>query len=175
MSDPFIAEIRIVGFNFVPRGWASCDGQLLPISQNTALFSLLGTIYGGNGMSTFALPDLRGNAAMGTGQGPGLSPRDLGEFGGSETVTLFPAEMPGHNHAVQSAPGFPASSSVASAGASIARSAGGSAYTTAGQEQAVMAPQALQPAGGTQPHNNMMPYLVMSFIIALQGMFPSRS
>lgn len=175
MSDPFVAEIRIVGFNFPPKGWAYCDGQLLPIAQNTALFSLLGTTYGGDGKAIFALPDLQGRAAMGAGQGPGLSDRFLGEEGGSETVTLLQVEMPGHNHAVQTVAGFPASSAVASAGASIARSSGGSAYTTVGEGQAVMAPEALQSVGSTQPHNNMMPYLAMNAVIALQGVFPQRT
>lgn len=171
--DPFVAEIRIVPFNFAPKGWALCDGQILPISQNTALFSLLGTTYGGDGKSTFALPDLQGSAAMGTGQGPGLSERFLGEQGGSQTVTLLQTEIPSHAHTMQ-ATTFPASASLASTGAAIARSGGGSAYAPAGGPAALMSPQTLAPAGGDQPHNNMMPYLTMYFIIALQGVFPPR-
>jgi len=174
MADPFVAEIRIVPFNFAPRGWAWCDGQLLPLSQNTALFSLLGTTYGGNGKSNFALPDLQGSAVMGPGQGPGLSLRDLGEQGGSETVSLLQSEIPSHAHTMQ-AMSFPANASVASPGAAIARSAGGSAHAPAGGPAAVMAPQALAPSGGDLPHNNMMPYLTMYFIIALQGVFPPRT
>lgn len=173
MSDPFIAEIRIVGFGFAPTGWAFCNGQLLPIAQNTALFSLLGTSFGGNGMTTFALPDLQGSAAIGSGQGPGLTRRTLGEQGGSSTVTLIQTEMPGHTHTVQAA-GFPASASAASEGAAIARSGGGSAYAPVDGNAAVFAPQAAQTAGGDQPHNNMMPYLTLNFIIALRGIFPSR-
>jgi microcystin-dependent protein len=174
MADPFVAEIRVVPFNFAPKGWAWCDGQLLPLSQNTALFSLLGTTYGGDGKSTFALPDLQGSAAMGTGQGPGLSLHDLGEQGGSQTVTLLASEIPSHTHTMQ-AMTFPASASVASTGAAIARSAGGSAFAPTGGTAAVMAPQTLAPAGGDLPHNNMMPFLTMYFIIALQGVFPPRT
>jgi len=174
MADPFVAEIRIVPFNFAPKGWAWCDGQILPLSQNTALFSLLGTTYGGDGKSTFALPDLQGSAAMCPGQGPGLSLRDLGEQGGSQTVTLLQSEMPVHAHTMQ-AMTFPASASVASAGAAIARSVGGSAHAPTGGPAAVMAPEALAITGGSLPHNNMMPYLTMYFIIALQGVFPPRS
>ncbi|NBB24505.1 phage tail protein [Porphyrobacter sp. SLTP] len=174
MADPFVAEIRVVPFNFAPRGWAWCDGQILPLSQNTALFSLLGTTYGGNGESNFALPNLQASAVMGPGQGPGLSDRFLGEQGGSQTVTLLPIEMPGHAHTMQ-ATSFPANASLASAGAAIARSVGGAAHAPTGGPAAVMAPEALAPAGGDMPHNNMMPYLTMYFIIALQGVFPPRS
>ncbi|WP_301750348.1 phage tail protein [uncultured Erythrobacter sp.] len=173
MADPFVAEIRVVPFNFAPKGWAWCDGQILPLSQNTALFSLLGTTYGGDGKSTFALPDLQGSAAMCPGQGPGLSLRDLGEQGGSQTVTLLQSEMPAHAHTMQ-AISFPANASVASAGAAIARSVGGSAHAPTGGPAAVMAPEALAITGGSAPHNNMMPYLTMYFIIALQGVFPPR-
>lgn len=173
MSDPFVAEIRIVGFNFAPTGWAFCNGQILPISQNTALFSLLGTTYGGDGRSTFALPNLQGAAAIGSGHGPGLSPRNLGEQGGSPTVALIESEMPSHTHTVQPA-GFPASAAVASEGASIARSGGGSAYAPVDSNATLFAPQAAQIAGAGQPHNNMMPYLALNFIIALRGVFPSR-
>lgn len=174
MADPFVAEIRIFPFNFAPKGWAWCDGQLLPLSQNTALFSLLGTTYGGNGKSNFALPDLQGRAPMHPGQGPGLSLHDLGETGGSETVTLLESEIPAHNHiaGVQSNP----LSSVAQPGptTTLTRPASGNLYTNT--LQAVqMDPNALAPAGGDQPHNNMMPYLTYYFNIALQGVFPPRS
>lgn len=174
MADPFIAEIRIFPFNFAPKGWAWCDGQLLPISQNTALFSLLGTTYGGNGRTNFALPDLQGSAVMGPGQGPGLTDRFLGEQGGSETVTLLESEIPSHNHTIQAAT-FPASASLATTGLAIGRSSGGAAYAPAGGATALMSPQTLAPTGGDQPHNNMMPYLTMYFAIALQGVFPPRT
>jgi microcystin-dependent protein len=172
MADPFVAEIRIFPFNFAPKGWAWCDGQLLPLSQNTALFSLLGTTYGGNGQSNFALPDLQGRAPMHPGQGPGLSLHDLGETGGSETVTLLQSEIPGHAHTLR------ASSSLgdtpAPAGHSLARYT--NAYqTTVNTNLVAMAPAALAPAGGDQPHNNMMPYLTFYFCIALQGVFPPRT
>lgn len=172
MADPFVAEIRIFPFNFAPRGWAWCDGQLLPLSQNTALFSLLGTTYGGNGKSNFALPDLQGRAPMHPGQGPGLSLHDLGETGGSETVTLLESEIPSHSHAVSAsiADGIsqtPANEKLAT-GVGVANF-GPSASLV------MMNPSALAPAGGDQPHNNMMPYLTFYFCIALQGVFPPRS
>jgi microcystin-dependent protein len=174
MSDQFVAEIRVVGFNFPPTGWAYCNGQLLPLSQNTALFSLLGTVYGGDGKSTFALPDMQGNAPMQPGQGQGLSLRDLGEIGGSETVTLLNSEMPLHTHSML-ASGFPASTNIPLNSPSIARSAGGNAYDTAPLGTAVqMAPETLTPAGGSLPHNNLMPYLTLNYVIALQGIFPQR-
>ena len=174
MADPFVAEIRIVGFNFAPTGWAFCNGQILPISQNTALFSLLGTTYGGNGQSTFALPDMQGRSPMQPGQGPGLSLRDLGETGGSQTVTLLESEMPLHNHNLN-ANALPGSASLASSNQGLSRSAGGSAYKQAafGATEA-LAFQAISPAGSSLPHNNMMPYLTMNFVIALQGVFPPR-
>jgi microcystin-dependent protein len=173
MADPFVAEIRIFPFNFAPRGWAWCDGQLLPLSQNTALFSLLGTTYGGNGKSNFALPDLQGRAPMHPGQGPGLSLHDLGETGGSETVTLLESEIPAHSHSMSavSQPGDLADP----AGRSLARSSAGNPYQTVANQNIVqMAPEALAPAGGDQPHNNLQPYLTFYFCIALQGVFPPR-
>lgn len=171
MADPFVAEIRIFPFNFAPRGWAWCDGQLLPLSQNTALFSLLGTTYGGNGKSNFALPDLQGRTPMHPGQGPGLSLHDLGETGGSETVTLLESEMPSHSHAfnVRNEPGEDRTVS----GEALARSTGGNLYITAGA-LTNLAPEILPPAGGDQPHNNLQPYLTFYFNIALQGVFPPR-
>lgn len=172
MADPFVAEIRIFPFNFAPRGWAWCDGQLLPLSQNTALFSLLGTTYGGNGYSNFALPDLQGRAPMHFGQGPGLSLHDLGETGGSETVSLLESEIPAHSHALMAANVIPSLNAPGPA-RSLARSSGGMAYGAA-PVNAQFAGEALTPAGGDAPHNNMMPYLTFYFCIALQGVFPPR-
>ncbi|HEY7589551.1 MAG TPA: tail fiber protein [Candidatus Limnocylindrales bacterium] len=171
MADPFVAEIRIFPFNFAPTGWAQCNGQLLPISQNTALFSLLGTTYGGDGKSTFALPDLRGNGPMHPGQGPGLSLHDLGETGGSETVTLLTSEIPAHSHALV------ASQSDAieriPAGQRLATGIGVGMYGAPGSPVS-LGQAALAPTGGGQPHNNMQPYLTLNFCIALQGVFPPR-
>jgi microcystin-dependent protein len=171
--DPFVAEIRIFPFNFAPKGWAWCDGQLLPITQNTALFSLLGTTYGGDGKSTFALPDLQGCAPMHPGQGPGLSLHDLGETGGSDTVTLLSSEMAGHPHALRADTVDAADTNVPSPNASLALSTGGTLYQAATNSQ--LADQALAPAGGDQPHNNLQPYLTLYFNIALQGVFPPRT
>lgn len=174
MADPFVAEIRIFPFNFAPRGWAWCDGQLLPLSQNTALFSLLGTTYGGDGKSNFALPDLQGRAPMHPGQGPGLSLHDLGETGGSETVTLLESEIPSHSHAVNGTAGVANQNSPG--GNLFGRPfGGGTPYTpAAGAPLSLMALEAIAPAGGDQPHNNLMPYLTFYFNIALQGVFPPR-
>ncbi len=171
MADPFVAEIRIFPFNFAPKGWAWCNGQLLPISQNTALFSLLGTTYGGDGKSTFALPNLQGSAPMHPGQGPGLSLHDLGETGGSETVTLLESEIPGHAHFARG------STEDDDATTPVGNSYGNLtvAYAAGNSATAMMAPQALAPAGGDQPHNNMQPYLTLNFCIALQGVFPPRT
>jgi microcystin-dependent protein len=170
--DPFVAEIRIFGFNFAPRGWATCDGQLLPISQNTALFSLLGTTYGGDGKTTFALPQLGRSAPMHPGQGPGLSERFLGEVGGTETVTLIQSEMPVHSHALKASPD-PGDNTVPGQPTSLAGSIGGNVYgnTSSGQ---TMAPEALTPLVAGGPHNNMQPYLALNLCIALQGVFPAR-
>jgi microcystin-dependent protein len=173
MADPFVAEIRIFPFNFAPRGWAWCDGQLLPLSQNTALFSLLGTTYGGNGKSNFALPDLQGRAPMHPGQGPGLSLHDLGETGGSETVTLLESEIPAHSHACRAVGAELGDLQAPTAARSLARSANGFAYVS-GPANVQMAPEVLAPAGGDQPHNNLQPYLTFYFCIALQGVFPPR-
>ena len=174
MADPFVAEIRMFGFQFAPKGWAQCNGQLLPLSQNTALFSLLGTTYGGDGKSTFALPGLEGSAAMHPGQGPGLSLRDLGEIGGSEFVTLLESEMPIHTHNLMASTQN-ASTSNPSADTVLARSFGGLSYRNAAPlTPQLMAFQALSPAGGSLPHNNLMPYLVVNYCIALQGVFPAR-
>ena len=175
MSNPFVAEIRIFTGNFAPKGWALCDGQLMAISQNTALFSLLGTTYGGNGTSNFALPNLQGCAPMQAGQGPGLSLRDLGETAGEQTVTLLQTEMPAHSHTAQ---GFPNAGGQGPTGNtwSDANQRGVSEYAASNANSNVpMHPFALSIAGGSQPHNNMMPYLGLTFIIALQGIFPARS
>jgi microcystin-dependent protein len=175
MPDQYVAEIRIFPFNFAPTGWAQCNGQLLPISQNTALFSLLGTTYGGDGKSTFALPDLRGDAVMHPGQGPGLSQHTLGETGGSETVTLLESEIPAHSH-TELANAAAADLQGPGPARVLARASGGSAYQTNALVNIVaMSDQSLSPAGGDQPHNNMQPYLTFHFCIALQGIFPPRS
>jgi microcystin-dependent protein len=173
MSDPFIAEIRVFGFNFAPTGWAKCNGQVVPISQNTALFSLLGTTYGGDGKSTFALPNIQAAAAMHPGQGAGLADRLLGEEGGSETTTLLESEIPVHAHIAQASLGDADLQSPASTTALAG--ADGPAYKAAPLGQlAALAPQAVPPAGGGQPHNNLMPYLTLLFCIALQGVSPTR-
>jgi microcystin-dependent protein len=171
MADPFLGEIRTFGFNFAPRGWAMCTGQTLSISQNSALFSLLGTTYGGNGQSTFGLPDLRGRAGIGFGQGQGLSPRQLGEVSGSENVTLTTNQMPAHNH------GLVANASEAGVsrpdGAVLARTA--SNIYAAAPDGTAMNVAAIGPAGRSQPLSLMQPFLGVNFCIALQGIFPSRN
>ncbi len=174
MADPFVAEIRIFPFNFAPRGWAFCNGQILPISQNTALFSLLGTTYGGNGQSTFALPDIQGNGAMHPGQGQGLSLRDLGEVGGAENITLLVSEIPFHQHFIKAVPEV-SDVQTPTVDTALGRSGGGSAYTATASNIVQLAPQALTPYGGSLPHNNMQPYLTLNFCIALQGVFPPRT
>lgn len=173
MADPFVAEIRIFPFNFAPTGWAFCAGQLLPLSQNTALFSLLGTTYGGDGKSNFALPNMEDNAPMHPGQGPGLSLHDLGETGGSETVTLLESEMPAHSHALRGNNSM--GDTPIPTGNTLARFGTTNIYQqTVNANLVSMSAQALPPAGGDQPHNNMMPYLTLNFCIALQGVFPPR-
>lgn len=174
MSNPFLAEIRIFTGNFAPKGWALCDGQLMSISQNTALFSLLGTTYGGNGTSNFALPNLQGCAPMQAGQGPGLSLRDLGETAGEQTVTLLQTEMPAHSHGVQaaSAGGLPTPGNNAWAAGGKGRPA---TFAATSNNNVQMNPFGTSIAGGNQPHNNMPPFLGLTFIIALQGVFPARS
>jgi microcystin-dependent protein len=169
MSDQFLAEIRVFPFNFPPTGWAFCDGQVMPISQNTALFALLGTTYGGDGKSTFALPNLQGSAPMQPGQGQGLSLRDLGEQGGAPSVTLLTSEIPVHAHT------FRTTVENANSTSTEQQSPGrGNAIYTSNASLTPMAPQALAPSGGGLPHNNMQPYLTLNFCIALQGIFPQR-
>jgi microcystin-dependent protein len=179
MTNPFVAEIRIFAFSFAPKGWALCAGQILPISQNTALFSLLGTTYGGDGRSTFALPNLQGSAPMQQGQGPGLSQRLLGETGGEQALTLLTSEMPLHAHTVNADTNF-ASTPDPNNGLYMrgnfddgqGNKGGVQVYSTAAPTTGMGA--AINPAGGSLPHNNMMPSLALNFCIALQGVFPAR-
>ena len=171
--DPFVAEVRVVGFNFAPTGWAFCNGQLLPLSQNTALFSLLGTVYGGDGKSTFALPDVEGSVVIGPGQGSGLSERFQGEIGGSQFITLLQSEIPVHSHNVMA--GIqPATLGTGAPDRILSRSVGGTIYKSGQAPNAIMSPQSLAVAGGSLPHNNMMNYLSLNYVIALQGVFPAR-
>lgn len=170
-----LGEIRAVPFNFAPVGWATCDGQLMSISQNTALFSLLGTTYGGDGKSTFALPDLRGATPIHAGQGPGLSSYALGEAGGAETVTLNAYELPPHRHAVHATNSFGTSNSPVGAHFAEAHVGTTAETTYRNATDNLMSKTSFGGAGGNQAHNNMAPYLTLTFIIALQGVFPSRS
>jgi microcystin-dependent protein len=171
MSDPFVAEVRIVGFSFAPKGWATCDGQLLSISQNTALFSLLGTMYGGDGKSTFGLPNIDGSVVMGQGAGTGLSERYIGETGGAAAELLQQAQMPQHTHNMQGA-NTTGDTPVPDVH-SLARYPGQYQDDTS-QNLANMALQSLPPQGGGLPHNNMQPYQVLLYVVAMQGVFPPR-
>ena len=174
MSDPFIGEIRIFAGNFAPRNWAFCDGQLLPIAANTALFSLLGTTYGGDGRTTFGVPNLKGRAPMHAGNGPGLTSRRLGELGGAETVTLSAGQMPNHGHPM----GYSNETDdplPAPVGNTLARSSGAFVYQQSATSMVDLWPDAVGSAGGSQLHANLRPYLTLNFIIALVGVFPSRS
>jgi microcystin-dependent protein len=178
MASPFVAEIRIFPFNFAPTGWAFCNGQILPLSQNTALFSLLGTTYGGDGKSNFALPNLQGSAPMHPGQGPGLSLHDLGEVGGTNTVTLLQTETPSHVHTIGCDDGRTVGPRVGSpANAVLAKSTGGTpnGYNAGGPLNQTMNGNMVGPSGSGQPHNNLMPYLTLNICIALQGVFPPRT
>ena len=176
MSEPFLGQIQLVGFNFAPVGWAICEGQLLPISQNTALFSLLGTQYGGNGTSNFALPNLQGMSGLGYGNGPGLSQNEMGESGGQATVTLTTATVPPHTHTIpaSTAAGHSTTPSPSVVPGTVARGES-KLYNTSGSSGATMAAGALATAGSSAPHNNLMPYLVLNYIIALSGIYPPRS
>ncbi len=173
MSEPFIAEIRIFAGNFAPRGWAFCNGQLLPISQNTALFSLIGTTYGGDGRTTTALPDLQGKAPMHPGTGPGLTTRRLGERGGSTTVTLTEAQMPAHTHTPRGTTG--PNNNENPGYMSWGQHSEDNAYRDAQALNVKMSANALSPSGGSQVHNNRQPFLTLNFIIALVGLYPSRN
>jgi microcystin-dependent protein len=175
MANPFVAEVRAFPFNFAPAGWAFCDGQIVPLSQNTALFSLLGTMYGGDGKSNFALPNLQGNLANCQGQGAGLSLYDVGQSGGSQYVTLLTSEMPLHNHSLLAVEAPPASGASPSAAALGFKPGVTNIYSTATTPLAQFSASAIVPAGGSQPHNNMMPYLTLNFCIALQGIYPPRT
>ncbi|MFO0747720.1 MAG: tail fiber protein [Myxococcota bacterium] len=169
MAEPFIGQIIATGFNFAPRGYANCDGQLLSIQQNTALFSLLGTTYGGNGVTTFGLPDLRGRVPIHQGQGPGLSPRVIGEVGGEENHVLSLGELPTHTHVVNASSG--GATSTSPTGNVLA---GGAAYSENGADT-TLAPQSISTTGSNQGHNNLQPFLVVNYCIALNGIFPSRN
>jgi microcystin-dependent protein len=176
MSEPFIGEIKMVGFNFAPRGWTLCNGQLLPIAQNTALFSILGTTYGGDGRTTFGMPDLQGRSPMHAGNGPALSQRRLGQKAGAETVTLGPGQTAAHTHAWQVADEV--GNQTSPADNALARSPtgrGGYLLYESGASSAAMAPEVVAETGDGLPHNNIQPALVVNFVIALQGTFPSRS
>lgn len=181
MSSPFVAEVKMFAGNFAPTGYATCDGQLLPISQNTALFSLLGTMYGGDGKSTFALPNLQGSIPLQQGQGSGLQSWDQGEIQGSDFVTLLTSEMPAHNHRMNAkaaaAGGTPiANGNIPALGAWVSGTQSGVIQQySVNAPNAQMAPTALSLQGGSLPHNNLMPYLVLTYMIALQGVFPPRT
>jgi microcystin-dependent protein len=169
--DPFLGEIRMVGFTFAPRGWAFCQGQILPISQNTALFSLLGTMYGGDGKTTFALPNLSGRSPMQAGDGPGLTSRVQGETGGQESVTLIASELPSHTHTLMGQPSPALRNSPANA---LPADGGSLAKLYRGAPDSQLNAGVIAARGSSLPHNNLQPYLVVNFIIALQGIFPSR-
>lgn len=175
MSEPFIAEIRAFGFNFAPRGWAFCDGQLMPIAQNTALFSLVGTNFGGDGRSNFGLPNLQASVPLQQGQGPGLSDYVLGESGGVPTVNLLTTQIPSHSHALQcSAATADHTSPVGAIPAAPQALRGQHFFASTSGSSSVMKADLLALAGGNQPHNNLPPYLALNFCIALTGIFPSR-
>jgi microcystin-dependent protein len=167
MSTPYLGEMRIMSFNFAPKGWAQCNGQFLPINQNQALFSLLGTQYGGNGQTTFALPDLRGRVPIHQGQS-----FIIGQAGGQETHTIIMSEMPAHNHVPQGNSAVPNTGSPANA---FWCDISNNSYSTAGAGNTTLAPGAVTNTGGSQPHNNLQPFLVLNICIALQGIFPSRN
>lgn len=171
MSEPYIGEIRMFAGNFAPRGWAFCDGQLLAVSQNDALFSLFGTIYGGDGRTTFGLPDLRGRVPIHAGSGPGLSPRRLGSRGGAESVTITDAQLPAHTHQLN------ASGDLAGRGnaqGNVLAKSGNLDLYSGDAPNTALASQAVTAAGSTQAHTNLMPFLAVHFIVALVGIYPSR-
>ncbi len=177
--DPFLGEIRMAGWNYAPNGWALCNGQLLPISQYSALFALLGTTYGGNGTTTFGLPNLQGRVPIHQGNGVGLSPYVMGQVGGTENVTLLPTQMPSHNHLVgvsnQSGTVVdPTNAILAQGNSGSGRSPVPVTNYVSTAATGTLAPTAISPAGGNQPHSNVQPYLCVNFIIALTGIYPSR-
>lgn len=171
MAQPYVGEIRMFGGNFAPTGWAFCDGQLLPILGNETLFALIGTSYGGDGQSTFALPDLRGRIPIHQGQGAGLSSRVISETGGAESVTLTSAQMPAHVHKI----GSGATATLADPSGNVVADTGATAIYGTAPATVSMAPEASVSAGGNQPHNNLMPYQCVSFIISMFGIFPSQA
>ena len=176
--EPFIGQIMLVGFNFAPRGWAFCNGQVVPINQNTALFALLGTTYGGNGQTTFALPDLRGRAPIGMGQGPGLSEYTQGQMAGTESVFLLSSQMPAHTHAMlvsSEEATTPLANGTFLARLTDAEGAPANSAITTSAPNAFLNQQSIGQAGGSLPHPNMQPYIAMNYIIALEGIFPPRS
>jgi microcystin-dependent protein len=175
MSDPFLGEIRVFGFNFAPRNWALCNGQLVSIAQNTALFSLLGTNYGGDGRTTFGLPNLQGRAPMFWGQGPGLTNRVIGEASGSTTVTLLTSQMPAHTHVPQASSANGTANTPAGNVWAKGAAGRGSVLAFNTTPDVTMNAAAVGVAGGGGPHNNMPPYLAVNFCIALAGVFPSRN
>ncbi len=178
MSDQFLGEIRMVPFNFAPQGWAMCNGQLLSISQNTALFSLLGTFYGGDGVTTFALPNFQSRVPIHQGQGHGLSPYVIGQLGGVESVTLSVEQTAAHTHLIRADGDTGSNNTPSPSGAALATFAAGSnIYNTATDVAKVvtMSPLMVASTGGSQPHTNIQPYLVVTFIIALEGIYPSRN
>jgi microcystin-dependent protein len=172
MSNPFIGEIRMAGFNFAPVGWAYCRGQMLAIAQNDALFALIGTTYGGDGVTTFALPDLRGRLPINQGQGPGLGNYVMGQQAGAETVTLLTTQIPTHSHVVNAASDGTRN---ADPGGNLLGSGEADVYTHDGANTVSLSANVIAPSGGTQPHENMQPFLCINFIIALEGVFPSRN
>jgi microcystin-dependent protein len=174
VSDPFLGELRLFPYNFAPRGWAFCNGQIMAISQNTALFSLLGTTYGGNGTTNFALPDLRSRLAVSSGQGPGLSSYDLGQQSGIENVTLLQTQMPAHSHTV-SAAANDAPASVTRPGGAVMARVNAAIYASAGDGSTTMAGNTTTVAGGSVPVSVIQPLLALNYCIALQGIFPSRN
>lgn len=175
MSNPYLGEIRLVGFNFAPRGWAYCYGQLMPIDQNDALYALLGTTYGGDGQTTFGLPDFQGRLPVHQGQGPGLSNYVLGQLGGTENVTLTTQQLPSHTHTLAASTN-PANQSAASSSVAIGQQTGGALFTqTSNGVDSTLQSATLQLTGGNQPHSNLQPSLAVNFIIALEGIFPSRN
>jgi microcystin-dependent protein len=171
MTEPFLGEIRLFPYTFAPVGWALCDGQILSISQNTALFSLIGTIYGGDGQRTFALPDLRGRVAVSAGQGPGLSAYEVGETGGLETVSLAKRQMPAHSH--EMAVNGPTSGSANPSNRYLGRVSSGTAYAGTSNDK-TLNPDAIARSGGGQPHENRPPHLTLNYCIALEGIFPAH-